>query len=180
MDLLANHENLMPYIHLSVQSGDDLILKRMGRRHTRADVIRFSERLHQIRPNATLGADFIAGFPTETQTQFQHTLDLIQEAQITHTHIFPYSARTGTPAAKMPQVPKSERIERAAQARALGQAFYQKALDNMVGKTVSILVEQTGIGYTENYFPVRTGQPELAGRIIKACIKRKEQDELVI
>ena len=180
LNLLARYKNLMPYIHLSVQSGDDLILKRMGRRHTRADVLRFAERLYRVRPMATLGADFIAGFPTETPAQFQKTLDLIQEANITHTHIFPYSARTGTPAAKMPQVAKSERTDRAAKARALGMELYQKSLDKMVGKTVSVLVEQTGIGYTENYFPVRVGKPELAGQVIDVLITGKDENELVI
>ena len=180
LNLLAKYENLMPYIHLSVQSGDDLILKRMGRRHTHADVVRFADRLREARADATLGADFIAGFPTETPAQFQRTLDLIQSAQITHTHIFPYSARTGTPAAKIPQVSKSDRTRRAAMARQLGADLYQKALDKMVGKKVSILLEQTGIGYTENYFPVRTGRPELAGQIITARIAGKEKDELVI
>ena len=180
LNLLSKHENLMPYIHLSVQSGDDLILKRMGRRHTHADVVRFAERLRETRTDATLGADFIAGFPTETPAQFQRTLDLIQSAQITHTHIFPYSARNGTPAAKMPQIPKSDRTLRAAAARQVGADLYQKALDKMVGKKVSILIEQTGIGYTENYFPVRTGKPERAGQIITACIAGKEKDELVI
>lgn len=180
LTLLAEHENLMPYIHLSVQSGDNLILKRMGRRHTREDVLRFAEKLKKVRAEATLGADFIAGFPTETEAQFKQTLNLIREANITHTHIFPYSARNGTPAAKMPQVPKAERVKRAALARELGESLYQKALDNMVGKTVSVLVEQTGSGYTENYFPVRVGRSDLAGRIIEALIKGKEQNELVI
>ncbi|MBR6411787.1 MAG: tRNA (N(6)-L-threonylcarbamoyladenosine(37)-C(2))-methylthiotransferase MtaB [Alphaproteobacteria bacterium] len=180
LELLAKHENLMPYIHLSVQSGDDLILKRMGRRHTRRDVLQFAEKLKKVRAEATLGADFIAGFPTETEAQFKQTLNLIREANITHTHIFPYSARNGTPAAKMPQVPKAERVKRAALARELGESLYQKALDNMVGKTVSVLVEQTGIGYTENYFPVRVGKSDLAGRIVEALIKGKEQNELVI
>ena len=180
LKLLEKYEALMPYIHLSIQSGDDLILKRMGRRHTYADVIRFARGLRQVRPMATLGADFIAGFPTETPAQFQRTLDLIQEANITHTHIFPYSARTGTPAAKMPQVPKLERTHRAALARATGATLYQKALDKMVGKKVSVLVEQTGIGYTENYFPVRIGRPDLAGQIIEVYLTGKDQDELVI
>ena len=178
--LLAEYENLMPYIHLSVQSGNDLILKRMGRRHTRADVLQFAERLYRARSEATLGADFIAGFPTETPAQFQQTLDLIREARITHVHVFPYSARTGTPAAKMPQVPKAERVARAALAREAGHELYQKALDKMVGKTVSVLVEQTGIGYTENYFPVRVGRSDLAGQIQKVLIVGKDKDELVI
>ncbi|MDY6407369.1 MAG: tRNA (N(6)-L-threonylcarbamoyladenosine(37)-C(2))-methylthiotransferase MtaB [Pseudomonadota bacterium] len=179
LSLLATHENLMPYIHLSVQSGDDLILKRMGRRHTRSDVLQFAQKLRQIRPLATLGADFIAGFPTETEGQFQQTLDLIQEAAITHTHIFPYSARIGTPAAKMPQVPKHTRTYRAGLARALGDNLYQKALDKMIGERVSVLVEQTGVGYTENYFPVRVGKTELSGQIITGVIARKENNELV-
>jgi len=178
--LIQDYPALMPYIHLSVQSGDNLILKRMGRRHTREDVIRFARELYRIRPTATLGADLIAGFPTETEGQFQKTLDLIQEAGITHTHVFPYSAREGTPAAKMPQVPVPVRASRAALARQAGQEMYQKGLDKMVGKTVSILVEQTGIGYTENYFPVRVSRQDLVGQVITARIRGKEKDELVI
>jgi len=180
LDLLARHENLMPAFHLSVQAGDNLILKRMGRRHTFEDIVSFAHQLRKINPLATLGADFITGFPTETESQFKRTLDLIEAAEITHAHIFPYSAREGTPAAKMPQVPKQIRQERAAKARALSHQIYQKGLDKMVGKKVSVLVEQTGLGYTENYFPVQTNRPDLSGGILTVVIRGKEKDELVL
>ena len=179
LELLARYENLMPAFHLSVQAGDNLILKRMGRRHTFEDVLSFADKLRRVNPLATLGADFIAGFPTETEVQFKRTLDLIAAAEITHAHIFPYSAREGTPAAKMPQVPKAIRQERASLARDLSHQIYQKGLDKMIGKKVSVLVEQTGTGYTENYFPVQTKQPDLAGQILTATVQGKEKDELV-
>ena len=176
--LLAEYPNLMPAVHLSVQAGDDLILKRMGRRHTAQNVIDFANRLREVNPLATIGADLIAGFPTETDGQFQKTLDLIEQAQITHVHVFPYSARAGTVAAKMPMVPKSIRAKRAEQARQIGHDIQQNWLDKMVGKEVSVLVEQDGNGYTENYLPVKTNRPDLAGQIITGTV-RKEQDELV-
>lgn len=178
LELMAKYPVLMPSVHLSAQAGDNLILKRMGRRHTFEDVVAFAEKLRQVHPDATLGADLIAGFPTETADQFQRTLDLIECADIAHTHIFPYSARTGTPAAKMPQVLKAERLSRAKKARELGNQIYQKWLDKMGGKRVSVLVEQDGSGYTENYFKVQTGKPDKVGQIITGIV-RKEQDELV-
>jgi len=178
LSLLAKYPNLMPSVHLSVQSGDDLILKRMGRRHTAQDVIDFANRLRQVNPLATVGADLIAGFPTETEAQFQNTLNLIEKAQITHAHVFPYSSREGTAAAKMPMVPKAVRAERAERARQVGAIVQQNWLDKMVGKEVSVLVEQEGIGYTENYLPVQTHRPDLMGHIITGIV-RKEQDELV-
>ena len=178
LELMAKYPVLMPSVHLSAQAGDNLILKRMGRRHTFEDVISFAQKLRQIRPDATLGADLIAGFPTETPEQFQRTLDLIEEAEISHSHIFPYSARVGTPAAKMPQVLKAERLLRAKEARETGNKIYQKWLDKMVGKQVSVLVEQDGAGYTENYFRVQTKMPDKVGQIITGIV-RKEQNELV-
>ena len=178
LELMAKYPVLMPSVHLSAQAGDNLILKRMGRRHTFEDVVAFAQKLRQVHPDATLGADLIAGFPTETADQFQRTLDLMETADIAHAHIFPYSARTGTPAAKMPQILKAERYERAKKARELSDKIYQKWLDKMVGKRVSVLVEQDGSGYTENYFKVQTGQPNKVGQIITGIL-RKEQDELV-
>lgn len=178
LELMAKYPVLMPSVHLSAQAGDNLILKRMGRRHTFEDVVAFAEKLRQVHPDATLGADLIAGFPTETADQFQRTLDLMACADIVHAHIFPYSARMGTPAAKMPQVLKAERLSRAKKARELGNQIYQKWLDKMVGKRVSVLVEQDGSGYTENYFRVQTRQSNKVGQIIIGVL-RKEQNELV-
>ncbi len=180
LELLAKYPVLMPSVHLSVQAGDNLILKRMARRHTFEDVVSFSEKLRQVNPLSTLGADLIAGFPTETEEQFQRTLDLIESANITHTHVFPYSAREGTPAAKMPMVLKSDRTERAARARLLGQKIKNKWLDKMIGERVSILVEQNGMGFTENYLPVRVDKKVPSNTFIQAIIKGKVKDELVI
>ncbi|MBQ7413583.1 MAG: tRNA (N(6)-L-threonylcarbamoyladenosine(37)-C(2))-methylthiotransferase MtaB [Alphaproteobacteria bacterium] len=178
LDLMAKYPALMPAVHLSIQAGDNLILKRMGRRHTFEDVISFAEKLRQVNPLATIGADVIAGFPTETEDQFKQTLTLIKAADIAHVHVFPYSAREGTPAAKMPPVPKNIRAQRAEQVRVLGAIIYQKWLDKMVGQTVSVLVEQNGTGYTENYLPVRVSKG-LSGQIITGCIRGKEGNELV-
>ena len=179
LGLLARYPVLMPHVHLSVQSGNNLVLKRMGRRHSREDVLAFAERLRAVNPLATLGADLIAGFPTETAEQFEETLDLIERAQITHGHIFPYSAREGTPAAKMTQVSKAVRQERAARARQISERVYQKWLDKMVGKTVSVLVEQNGFGYTDNYIGVRVPQTDSVGQIVVGRIQGKDKNELV-
>ena len=179
LDLMTRYPVLMPHVHLSVQSGNNLVLKRMGRRHMREDVLAFAKRLREINPSATLGADLIAGFPTETEEQFQETLDLIEQAQITHGHIFPYSAREGTPAAKMPQIPKGVRQDRAARARDLSAQIYQKWLDNMVGKTVSVLVEQNGFGYTDNYIGVQVKQADPIGKIVVGQVRGKDKNELV-
>ena len=176
--LMDRYPVLMPAVHLSVQAGDDLILKRMGRRHTAADVIRFADALRQVNPMATLSADFIAGFPTETEEQAQHSADLIRRAMIAPVHVFPFSSREGTPAAKMPSVPKADRLRRAEMLRQAGEEVLQIRLDKMVGKEVSVLIEKDGVGYTENYLPVRTGYPDKAGQIVTGIV-RKEQNELV-
>lgn len=118
--LVGKYKNLHPHFHLSVQSGDNLILKRMGRRHSRENVIELCNKIHKVRPEATFGSDFICGFPTETEEQFQNTVQLIKEAGITHLHVFPYSERSGTPAAAMPQVPVTIRKERARRLRLEG------------------------------------------------------------
>ena len=177
--LMARYPNLMPAVHLSVQAGDNLILKRMGRRHRAEDVIAFADRLRQVNPTATIGADLIAGFPTETEAQFQRTLDLILRADIAHVHVFPYSARVGTPAAKMPMVPHAVRVKRAADARQVGAGVFAKWLDKTDGKEVSVLVEQDGLGYTENYMPVKVKRPCQVGQIITGVV-HKNGSELVL
>lgn len=180
LDLMAGYPALMPSVHLSVQAGDNLILKRMARRHTFEQVVDFSEKLRQVNPLATLGADFIAGFPTETPQQFQRTLDLIQAAAITHVHVFPYSARTGTPAAKMPMIPKADRIIRANQARTLGAAIQNEWMQKMIGQTVSVLIEKNKSGYTENYLPVDLSWSEQTGKIVTGVVKEVYKNVLVI
>ena len=169
--LLAEEPRLMPHVHLSVQAGDTLMLKRMKRRHTREHVVRLGAELRALRPDIVLGADLIAGFPTETEAMFRSTLDLIDEAGLTFLHVFPYSRRAGTPAARMPQVPKPERKERAARLRAAGAAALGSFLEGEVGRTRSVLTEADGAGHTEHFAAVRfeTAAPP-AGRILTSTV----------
>jgi len=155
MAAIAEEERLMPHFHLSVQSGDDLILKRMKRRHTRGDTIRFCDAVRRLRPNAAFGADLIAGFPTETEAMFQQTMNLVDEAGLSVLHVFPFSARASTPAARMPQLDKSLVRERAARLRATGDAALAARLAVFCGTTKTLLVEKNGIGRTECFAPAR-------------------------
>lgn len=152
--LIAEEPRLMPHLHLSLQAGDDLILKRMKRRHLRKDAIEFCNRVKAVRPDMVFGADIIAGFPTETEDMFQNSLALVEETDITYLHVFPYSSREGTPAAKMPQVAKPVRKERAARLRELGEKQLQKHLARSVGKKLEVLVEQDG-ARAEDFTPVK-------------------------
>ena len=152
--LLADEPRLMPHLHLSLQAGDDMILKRMKRRHSRDDALTLIANIRAARADIVLGADFIAGFPTETETMFQKTLDLVEEANITWLHVFPYSEREGTPAARMPAVDKAIRKERAARLRALGERQVAAFMQSEAGKTRQILVEKHGEGRTEHYASV--------------------------
>ena len=156
---IAEEERLMPHFHLSVQSGDDMILKRMKRRHTRADTVSFCETVRRARPNAAFGADLIAGFPTETDAMFDNTLNLIGEAGLTVLHVFPFSPRNGTPAARMPQIPKAVAKSRAAQLRARGDAAMATRMTALNGTTQTLLVERGGIGRTECFAPARIDAP---------------------
>lgn len=177
--LMASDKRLMPHLHLSIQAGDDLILKRMGRRHTKHDVLMITDKLRHVCPDVVFGADFIAGFPTETDKQFDETMDLVKRANITHLHVFPYSERDGTPAAKMPQVPVPVRKERAKKLRDLGDIQMKELLDKTVGKTISVLVEQPLEGTSENYLKVRFETPQAVGQIIDVVITKRENDGLV-
>ncbi|MCS6876860.1 MAG: tRNA (N(6)-L-threonylcarbamoyladenosine(37)-C(2))-methylthiotransferase MtaB [Geminicoccaceae bacterium] len=152
---IASEPRLMPHLHLSVQSGDDLILKRMKRRHDRAAVIGLCERLRAKRPELVFGADLIAGFPTEDEDMFARTLALVEEAGLTFLHVFPYSPRPGTPAARMPQVPVPLRKERAARLRAAGARRLDGFLRSQIGRRVRGLVERGGRGHTDQYAPFR-------------------------
>jgi threonylcarbamoyladenosine tRNA methylthiotransferase MtaB len=152
--LLGEEPRLMPHLHLSLQAGDDLVLKRMKRRHLRTDAIAVTERARRLRPGIAFGADLIAGFPTETEAMFANTLALVEECGLAYLHVFPYSARTGTPAAKMPQIPVPVRRERAARLRAAGDAALARFLAGQVGREVAALVEQPGRGRTEHYAPI--------------------------
>ena len=155
LEVLANQPRLMPSLHLSVQSGDDLILKRMKRRHTRKQIIDFCHKATQIRPNITFGADIIAGFPTETDEAFANSLALISEINLVFAHIFPFSPRTGTPAAKMPQVAKKIIKERAKMLREASALQLQKLLALQINKTMPILLEKNNFGRAENFLEVK-------------------------
>jgi threonylcarbamoyladenosine tRNA methylthiotransferase MtaB len=153
-DAIADDARLMPHLHLSLQSGDDLILKRMKRRHLRSDAIAFCAQVQRLRPDIALGADIIAGFPTETEEMFARSLDLVEECGLTFLHVFPYSPRPGTPAARMPQVAGSVIKERAKRLRAAGEAALQRRLVSEVGSTREVLIESATQGRTEHFVPV--------------------------
>jgi threonylcarbamoyladenosine tRNA methylthiotransferase MtaB len=154
LDAIAGDARLMPHLHLSLQSGDDMILKRMKRRHSRQDAIAFCDRVRRLRPDIAFGADIIVGFPTETEEMFSRSLDLVEECGLTFLHVFPYSPRPGTPAARMPQVAGGEIKERAKRLRAVGEAALRERLHAEVGTTRDVLIESEGQGRTEHYLPV--------------------------
>jgi threonylcarbamoyladenosine tRNA methylthiotransferase MtaB len=154
LDAIASEERLMPHLHLSLQSGDDLILKRMKRRHSRGDAIDFCAQVRRLRPDIALGADIIAGFPTETEAMFSRSQDLVEECGLTFLHVFPYSARPGTPAARMPQVAGGEIKQRAKRLRATGEAALRRRLAAEVGATRQVLIESSKQGRTEHFLPV--------------------------
>ena len=176
MAAIAEEERLMPHFHLSVQSGDDMILKRMKRRHARADTIRFCDAVRRVRPDAVFGADFIAGFPTETDAMFDNTMALVDDAGLTMLHVFPFSARKGTPAARMPQLPRQIARERAARLRAKGSEKLQQHYATMIGTVQTLLVEKSGLGRTPSFVPVAfTGA---AGDFIRVRITGATPDHL--
>jgi threonylcarbamoyladenosine tRNA methylthiotransferase MtaB len=154
LEAIAADERLMPHLHLSLQSGDDLILKRMKRRHSRSQAIDFCAHVRQLRPDIALGADIIAGFPTETAEMFARSVDLVAECDLTFLHVFPYSPRPGTPAARMPQVPGDVIRDRARRLRAAGEAALQKRLASEKGQTRQVLIESATQGRTEHFLPV--------------------------
>jgi threonylcarbamoyladenosine tRNA methylthiotransferase MtaB len=154
MRMIAEEERLMPHFHLSAQSGDDMILKRMKRRHSRADTVRFCERVRRYRPDAAFGADLIAGFPTESDAMFAGSLSLVDEAGLSLLHVFPYSPRPQTPAAKMPQLPRALVKERAARLRQKGETALGARLEAMTGSRHTVLMERGGIGRTPCFTPV--------------------------
>ncbi len=153
-DAIAREERLMPHLHLSLQAGDDLILKRMKRRHSRADAIRFCARVRALRPDITFGADIIAGFPTETEDMFRRSLELVESCDLTFVHVFPYSPRPGTPAARMPQVASSLIRDRARRLREAGDRALQWRLAAEVGAERAVLIESPTRGRTEHFIPV--------------------------
>ncbi len=156
---------LMPHVHLSLQAGDDLILKRMKRRHLRADVIDLCQRLRNCRPDITFGADMIAGFPTESDQMFEQSLNIVDEAGLTFLHVFPYSPRPGTPAARMPQLPKEQIKDRAQQLRQKGENALEAYLARQIGQRRRVLVERQNRGHTQHMAPVRLTTPTPAGTL---------------
>jgi threonylcarbamoyladenosine tRNA methylthiotransferase MtaB len=165
--LIAEEPRLMPHLHLSLQAGDDMILKRMKRRHLRHDVIAMVERARSYRPEIGFGADIIAGFPTETEEMFQNTMAIVEQCDLNFLHIFPYSEREGTPAAKMPQVAVDVRKERAARLRALGERQHLKFLNTNMNKTLRLVVEKGNTGRAENFAPVKLDQVQIPGTLVE-------------
>jgi threonylcarbamoyladenosine tRNA methylthiotransferase MtaB len=179
-DLLAHEPRMMPHLHLSLQAGDDMILKRMKRRHGRADAIRIVERLKAARPDISIGADIIAGFPTEDEAMFENSLKLVEQCDIVHGHIFPYSPRQGTPAARMPQVDRLRVKARAARLRAACEVQRQNWLRGLIGSVQSVLVERNGTtGHAENFAPVRFVAPQSPSSITRARITALENGVLI-
>lgn len=166
LDALANELRLMPHLHLSLQAGDDLVLKRMKRRHSRRDAIAFCERVRRLRPDFAFGADIIAGFPTESEDMFSRSLDLIDECGLTQLHVFPFSARPGTPAARMPPLERSIVKERARRLREKGQIALRAHLEREIGRRRAVLAESRALGRTEQFTPVRLAAPIAPGVIL--------------
>ena len=179
LDLIANEPRLMPHLHLSLQAGDDMILKRMKRRHSRQDAIDFCAQVRRLRPDMVFGADLIAGFPTETEDMFRRSLDIVEDCGLTWLHVFPYSARPGTPAARMPQLPKSIRKERAARLRNAGTDAVTRYLASRIGSTARVLIERDGIGRTEHFAPVTAGRELADGSLIETTIVAANTDTLI-
>jgi threonylcarbamoyladenosine tRNA methylthiotransferase MtaB len=170
LDAFACDARLMPHLHLSLQSGDNLILKRMNRRHAREDAIAFCAAMRRLRPDVVFGADIIAGFPTETEAMFDNSLDLVAACGLTHLHVFPFSPRPGTPAARMPQVDRSVVKERARRLRERGEAALRRHLDGEVGTTRRVLVESQNSGHTEQFTKVMLATPASPGIILDVPI----------
>ncbi|GLS41775.1 tRNA (N(6)-L-threonylcarbamoyladenosine(37)-C(2))-methylthiotransferase MtaB [Mesorhizobium tianshanense] len=178
LEAIATEPRLMPHLHLSLQAGDDMILKRMKRRHNRDQSIRFCEDVRKLRPGIVFGADIIAGFPTETDAMFENSLKIVEECGLTHLHVFPFSPREGTPAARMPQLRREVVKQRAARLRAAGDAAYRSHLSSLTGSRQSILVEREGLGRTEGFTlaAISSGAP---GEIVEADIAGHDGARLI-
>ncbi len=180
--LIAEEPRLMPHLHLSLQAGDDMILKRMKRRHSRAEAVALCAELKRLRPGIVFGADLIAGFPTETEAMFENTLRLVEDCGLTWLHVFPYSARKGTPAARMPQLPMAVRKERAARLRAAGAAALSTFLDGQMGRTAAVLIERERddgrrLGRSESFAEVLLPSGDV-GAIVEARITGRDGNRL--
>lgn len=179
IETIAGEARLMPHLHLSLQAGDDLILKRMKRRHLREDAIRVCAELRASRPDLVFGADLIAGFPTETETMFANTLDLVEACGLTHLHVFPFSPRPGTPAAKMPPVARAVVKERAARLRAKGEEAYRTHLRAEIGQIRHALMETETLGRTEGFTLVHMAAPQKPGDIVPVTIRGENGETLL-
>ncbi len=179
LDALADDARLMPHLHLSLQAGDDLILKRMKRRHSRGDAIAFCDTVRRLRPDVVFGADIIAGFPTETEEMFMRSLDLVDECGLTHLHVFPFSARPGTPAARMPQRDRAVVKDRARRLRERGAQALRRHLDAEIGATRRVLTESQDSGRTEQFTPVKLAVAAAPGLILDLNIAAHDGRQLL-
>ena len=179
LDALANEPRLMPHLHLSLQAGDDMILKRMKRRHSRADAIAFCDEVRRLRPDVVFGADIIAGFPTETDAMFARSLDLVDDCGLTQLHVFPFSPRPGTPAARMPQLDRALIKGRAQRLRERGEAALRAHLDAQIGATHRVLTERGGIARTEQFTAVRLKSPIGPGLFLDLTIAGHDGRQLL-
>ncbi len=178
-NLIENEPRLMPNLHISMQSGDNMILKRMKRRHNREDLIEMCQKSRKMRPDISFGADIIAGFPTETEEMFQNTMDIVEQCDLTFLHVFPYSEREGTPAAKMPQVNPAIRKERAGRLRDLGERQLQKFLNQNLNKEMQAIVEKDNFARSENFAPIRLSSTQKAGTLVHAITQKVEGNVLL-
>jgi threonylcarbamoyladenosine tRNA methylthiotransferase MtaB len=179
IDALANEPRLMPHLHLSLQAGDDLILKRMKRRHMRADAIAFCDTVRRLRPDVAFSADIIAGFPTETEHMFARSLDLVDECGLSQLHVFPFSPRPGTPAARMPQLAREVVKDRARRLREKGEAALRTRLDCEIGTQRRVLAESISIGRTEQFLPVRLASPCAPGAMLDVTMSAHDGRQLI-
>jgi threonylcarbamoyladenosine tRNA methylthiotransferase MtaB len=179
LDVLGSDARLMPHLHLSLQAGDDMILRRMKRRHLRADAIAFCDQVRQLRPDVVFGGDIIAGFPTETEAMFIRSLDLVDECGLTQLHVFPFSPRPGTPASRMPQVAGDAIKERARRLREAGEAALRRHLDREIGASRSVLTERGGLARTPQFTPVRMAAPVEPGTILDVSIAGHDGRQLL-
>ena len=179
MEAIATESRLMPHLHLSLQAGDDMILKRMKRRHLRDDAIRFCEDAKRLRPEMTFGADIIAGFPTETDAMFENSLKLVEDCNLTWLHVFPYSPRPGTPAARMPQVNGHAIKDRAAKLRAAGSEAERRHLSALHGTRQTVLTEGPRIGRTESFAEIRFEYDQPEGALLDLVVSHQDGDSFL-
>jgi threonylcarbamoyladenosine tRNA methylthiotransferase MtaB len=179
MAALAEEERLMPHLHLSLQAGDDIILKRMKRRHGRGDAIAFCQEARRLRPDIVFGADIIAGFPTETEDMFANSLRVIEDCGLSFLHVFPFSARPGTPAARMPQIERAVVKERAERLRTAGRAAMEAFLQSCRGRSIEVLMERQHGGRTPHFAEILLDQPAEPGSIVTACVTGYQRDRLM-